>query len=572
LIAYTQVSELDSLEVVLSNLKDNTEKADLLNTLGYKYKQLDIVKSIDYTNDALSLSKKLNYQAGEIQSYIILGITYKNTGSFEKAISFLIEGLKIAEATENQAKISACLSNIGSVHQTQKDYVNALDYYQQSLLIEEGLENKDQTSIRLYNIGSIYELTDSLDKAYTYYYNSLLIEEELNNKEGIYFALYGIAGVDLKRGDYNSAEKNISRALEISYEINDLSGMARCNIELGKLYREQNNYELAIQSFGESIIFADSINYLSEIKEAYYELSKTYSMLNDYRNAYDFLSKHMYINDSINNLEISSKIVDLTAKYQLEKKEQEIEFLEEQQVLQEEKNKSEKKSRYFLIISFFLVMLLVLSNIKRILKRGRQIIVYSSVGVAILVGITLSIYYLGNHANTSNINLLIEIFIDVLTYSILPIFVIVLLTERVLLNRNLKVAQNLSESIQSVEKLKSDIEIELIADNDKDKLVVKLIDLLFIEANDNYSAVHYNQNGNVKKVLIRSSLKRMYDQLTGFEQITRCHKSYVVNINNISKVTGNSQGYKLLVKDCDEEIPVSRSFPKELIQKIKAKS
>ena len=532
-----QEKRIDSLETVLAGTTSSRERIDLLNALGYEYRQKDIDKATDYANESLELSKKENYPEGQIQANIILGIIYKNSGSFDKAIDYNLAALKLAEDIENQPKISVCLNNIGGIYQSQKNYSQAIDYYKKSLAIEEKLDNKSQYSIRLYNLGSIYELTDSLDLAYTYYYNSLLIEQQLNNPEGIYFAYYGIAGVDLKRGNTASALDNINKALEISEKYGDIAGMARCNIEKGKIFKVTGDYKNSVLHLKKSIEYADSINYLSELSDAYFELSEVYKLTGDFEQAYKYLNSHLKLNDSINNLEISSRVAELSTKYQLEKKEKEVEFLNKESDLQAEHNKSERKSRYYLIISFILALALALSNIKRIIKRGRQILYYATALVVFIILLSLAFYFFGNYTGKTQFNIYIAALADVVTYSALPIFIVLFVVERFLLKRHLKTATRLSDTISKLDKPSDDIVVKLIADNDKDYIELALNKLLFIEANDNYSAVCYKSDTGFKKVLLRSTLKRMSEQLEGLDAVVRCHKSYIVNIHNIARIS-----------------------------------
>jgi tetratricopeptide (TPR) repeat protein len=567
-----QEKRIDSLETVLSKTQDVKKKIDLLNAISYELRQKDIVKATDYAMKSLELSVQEDYIDGQIQANIILGIIYKNSGSFDKAIDYNLIALKLAEDNDKKAKISACLNNIGGIYQSQKNYSQAIDYYKKSLAIEEKLDNKSQYSIRLYNLGSIYELTDSLDLAYTYYYNSLLIEQQLNNPEGIYFAYYGIGGVDLKRGKIDSALESIDKALLISEQTGDLAGMSRCNIEKAKIFKVKNEYEKAVFHLELSIQYADSINYLSELSDAYFELSEVYKFTNDYPQAYKFLNLHLKLNDSINNLEINSRVAELATKYQLEKMEKEIEFFKKESVLQAEKNKSERKSRYYLIISFILALALALSNIRRIIKRGKQILYYAAALAVFIIFLSLIFYFFGDYTGKTEFNIYISALADVVTFSALPIFIVLFLIERILLKRHLKTATVLSETISNLDKPADNVVVKLLADNDKDYIELSLNKLLFIEANDNYSAVCYKTDMGFKKVLLRSTLKRMSDQLEGMENIVRCHKSYIVNVPNISRVSGNAQGYHLHFSETEIEIPVSRNFPKELIQKIKAKA
>jgi DNA-binding LytR/AlgR family response regulator len=99
----------------------------------------------------------------------------------------------------------------------------------------------------------------------------------------------------------------------------------------------------------------------------------------------------------------------------------------------------------------------------------------------------------------------------------------------------------------------------LTAENGKDDIKIKPEQLLYIESADNYSIVFFMQNGELKKQMIRSSLKRLEGQINN-KNILRCHRAYIVNLKNVKRVEGNAAGYKLTVVEGGFAIPVSRNF------------
>ncbi|RFS15469.1 LytTR family DNA-binding domain-containing protein [Emticicia sp. C21] len=101
--------------------------------------------------------------------------------------------------------------------------------------------------------------------------------------------------------------------------------------------------------------------------------------------------------------------------------------------------------------------------------------------------------------------------------------------------------------------------IKLIAENEKDSLELSSDDLLFIESSDNYSTVFYQKGNILQKELLRSSLTRLESQIN-LPKIVRCHRSYIVNLTKVEKVTGNAQGYKLHLKSLDFTVPVARKY------------
>ncbi len=80
---------------------------------------------------------------------------------------------------------------------------------------------------------------------------------------------------------------------------------------------------------------------------------------------------------------------------------------------------------------------------------------------------------------------------------------------------------------------------------------------LYAEAADNYVKVFHRGR---PQELIRSSLKQLEEQFKGNERIFRCHRTYLVNLDQVIHISGNAQGYKLHLEGVSQLIPVSRSL------------
>lgn len=103
-------------------------------------------------------------------------------------------------------------------------------------------------------------------------------------------------------------------------------------------------------------------------------------------------------------------------------------------------------------------------------------------------------------------------------------------------------------------------EIMVNSDSQNKSLNLDIENLLLIEGADNYCSIYFKEGDNVKKELFRSTLKNLYYQLESVENIYRCHRSYIINKKNISKISGKSQAYKIEFKGVKIKVPVSRSF------------
>ena len=92
------------------------------------------------------------------------------------------------------------------------------------------------------------------------------------------------------------------------------------------------------------------------------------------------------------------------------------------------------------------------------------------------------------------------------------------------------------------------------------RLSVKIENLLYLEASDNYVIIHYLNKEKVSHFLLRNTLKNIEDSLKGTE-IIRCHRSYIVNFEKIKIIKKDKDGLQLefdLPSAID--IPVSKSY------------
>ncbi len=101
--------------------------------------------------------------------------------------------------------------------------------------------------------------------------------------------------------------------------------------------------------------------------------------------------------------------------------------------------------------------------------------------------------------------------------------------------------------------------LTFLAENEKDELTVAVSDLLFIESADNYSEIVFVQNENIKKSLLRGSLSRFEEQ-AHHPEVVRCHRSFVVNLQQVESISGNAQGYKLQLRVGSSPVPVARRY------------
>lgn len=160
------------------------------------------------------------------------------------------------------------------------------------------------------------------------------------------------------------------------------------------------------------------------------------------------------------------------------------------------------------------------------------------------------------------------LFIMLVTFAIgfFPIAIIVLISHLALYKKRLSMAKQINQKLK-----KKDTGFKeplcLISETKNEKIECDADDFLYAESRDNYAYICYLENGERKGTMLRSTLKRLEEQVSPF-WILRCHRSYIVNLQKVTSIEGNAQGYKLILGTIDMVIPISRSRHKNVLLEL----
>lgn len=194
----------------------------------------------------------------------------------------------------------------------------------------------------------------------------------------------------------------------------------------------------------------------------------------------------------------------------------------------------------------------------------------------IIVSITIANMFYSNGLGLSKFSIsgFIGFFFVVLLIAIFPITAGVLLRYNHFQGMNKQAASVLEQNIQDFQQQQNEIQdnIILTAENEKDAIQLKVNDLIYIESADNYSNIVFWKNNKIEKILLRGALKRFEQQLDAFPYLQRCHRSYIINLEQVEHINGNAQGYRISLKNYDGMIiPVARNYGAVILGQLKAR-
>lgn len=162
-------------------------------------------------------------------------------------------------------------------------------------------------------------------------------------------------------------------------------------------------------------------------------------------------------------------------------------------------------------------------------------------------------------------------FISAFIVGLIPSVIITFLTQNYYLRQNLREAEQLNLKLQTFKEKenKDNKTIVTLAGTTKEAVTLEPQNILYIEANGNYTAIHYlSKQNEIKKILLRTTISLISEKLKEYSIIQRCHRAYLINLTFIMHVEGNMQGFLVKIKHTSNKIPVSRKYTKSIKEKL----
>jgi DNA-binding LytR/AlgR family response regulator len=92
--------------------------------------------------------------------------------------------------------------------------------------------------------------------------------------------------------------------------------------------------------------------------------------------------------------------------------------------------------------------------------------------------------------------------------------------------------------------------------------------LLYIESKENYLSICWDAGKEVKKNMIRMTMKEAI-HLIDDPFIVYCHRSFIVNLRRVEEITSNNGTSEIQFEIVEERIPISSTFKKSIKQKLR---
>jgi len=113
----------------------------------------------------------------------------------------------------------------------------------------------------------------------------------------------------------------------------------------------------------------------------------------------------------------------------------------------------------------------------------------------------------------------------------------------------------------------------LIPTNVKKEIIeFNVNDFMFAKSEGNYVILYQKSKNSIENHLYRISINDLKSYLKDYPHLIQVHRSYLVNILNVSHTQGNARNYQLYFENYDGFVPVSRNNFKDFNLALKALS
>ena len=336
--------------------KARQENSDL--NLGKGYEMLGV--SLDYLGELDSaiyyFDKAIDILKNEKDPFPLGRVYTSKANSLfllnknKEALSYYLKSVDIAKATNNKREEASSLMGIGNVYSSMKFYELSLKYYNQSLLYFQEINDPMYVSYILTNISEVYSSLGKVDKELEYERKSLLIKEKINDEHGLVYSYVNMSDLMTRFHKNDSALFYAKAAINLSQKINNQDFLTSSYKALGDVYQKIGQYEDAIVYYKLALDMVRKLKHPTLEYNLLKALSGIYVKTNNYKEASNTLLEFIAVSDSVNSLESKKSFNELQTQYETDKKEKEIEIL----------NERDKKRNYLIYSSFIFVALLVL--------------------------------------------------------------------------------------------------------------------------------------------------------------------------------------------------------------------
>ena len=231
-----------------------------------------------------------------------------------------------------------------------------------------------------------------------------------------------------------------------------------------------------------------------------------------------------------------------------------------------------------LIVAFILILSgMALSALSRMIMSAytkRHKITYIGyivwiVSEVVVMATIFSLFSLFTHTDKSMLEVLRNSFVNTALMVLIPYtlsYIVFVLRDK------MSELKKLRQQIERDETVLQKAYVQILDEKNEMRLSIRRDHLVLIESADNYVCIYYLNGDKTKKTMVRNTLSRVAEHLSG-SRIVRCHRSYMVNLDHAKVLHRDKEGVFIeLGIEGMPDVPISRTYAGNITEWIAEKA
>jgi two-component system, NarL family, sensor histidine kinase UhpB len=326
----------------------------------------DYDKAFSYLLQATDLFRQMHDDREIMSMYINMGMAYSMRSQFATGAKYLFMADSLTKTIHDPGVEAEVQRQMGILYRQQGQLEKSIPYFRKSMDMYRNLGDTLHYFDAMGSLCIVLENMSLPDSALALLNESqpLMIALRGNNyAKAMFQERYGDAWYAKKR--YDRAMESYSDAFKQFSVNNNKADMAYESMNLGKTYTALKDFRNAENYLLISYRLNDSLKITNYAHDAAEQLANLYKAKGDWRMAYSWLEKRSALQDSMELRDENEKTAQFQAKYETEKKDEEISLLKKDQELNRAVVQRQRAVQYGIIILGALLLLVGVLAINR---------------------------------------------------------------------------------------------------------------------------------------------------------------------------------------------------------------
>lgn len=346
----------DSIKQQFEKLNDSS-RVDYLNAIveGFGGNNLDL--SLELAKESNRIADSIKYKKGKAYALLNLASTYCDLGQQSKALEKSLEAESCFTQVNDKKGLLGCLKNIGAIYSYESNLKNSLFYFEKALQLAKELNDPGQMGYCYNNFGVVYAQTGQFELSLKNHELALQNFLRAGNIEGAAKSRLNMGILYRNKKEIEKSNENLKKAISVLLERNMKRALATAYCNLGLNCYDLGDKPGALSYQKKALEIAMETGDKQMIANAYYGMSSIYEKSGEYEFALKYYKLLEDLEDSVLNQQRSEQIAEMQAKYESDKKDNEIKQLWQEKEIRDLELKQQRL--YLLIAIIFVASLIV---------------------------------------------------------------------------------------------------------------------------------------------------------------------------------------------------------------------